>query len=559
MATETVSEEAGGGFGTVSRIRGVLFEYLTLAASLLGVVALAILLSYVSYDAFGLETADPAWYGVFAMTVVVPTAAVLAYARPRPAMRDAIGGILSLILGGSLVTLAAIILLSVIITPAIWFSHLVVVVVPALAAVGYARYVDDHATWAGTAAGVWLALGSVVVSLDDLLGALGRQLVSPLRLVTSIEPTVRAAGETLGTPGIYFLTVLVPVAIGLDRYVARRASARLGHTVAGLVVGGLFLGVPVIDGIAAISRGSWVLLVAGFLGPLTAHVVLSGKQRERLLGLAFPLVVIGGVLAGRAVVTAVSIAAPSPWLDWQVLTSAPSATAAEAGLYPGIIGSIFIIVLVAVFTVIFGVGAAIYLEEYATSQGLVGTLTRFIQVNISNLAGVPSIVYGLLGLGLFIKLVGMGVGTVLVASLTLSLLILPIVIISAQEAIRSVPDDMRQAAYGMGATRWQTIKTVVLPQSLPGILTGTILALGRAIGETAPLLMIGIPTFITWAPDGIFGQTTAMPMLIFNWAFYPTSDFRFGVVPAAVVTLLVVLLSMNSIAIYMRNKYQRSA
>ena len=218
----------------------------------------------------------------------------------------------------------------------------------------------------------------------------------------------------------------------------------------------------------------------------------------------------------------------------------------------------FVIVLVAAFTIVFGVGAAVYLEEYARSIGYVGKLTRFIQVNISNLAGVPSVVYGLLGLSLFVKLIGMGHGTVIVAAMTLSLLILPIVIISAQEAIRSVPDDLRQAAYGMGATRWQVIRTVVLPESLPGILTGTILALGRAIGETAPLVLIGIASFVTWAPEGAFSRTTAMPMLIFNWAFYPDEAFRHGVVPAAVIALLAVLLAMNSVAIFVRNRYERS-
>jgi phosphate transport system permease protein len=165
-------------------------------------------------------------------------------------------------------------------------------------------------------------------------------------------------------------------------------------------------------------------------------------------------------------------------------------------------------------------------------------------------------VYGLLGLGLFVQLVSLGYGSLLVAGFTISLLILPIVIISAQEAIQSVPDSMRQASYGMGATKWQTIKNVVLPESLPGILTGTILALGRAIGETAPLIMLGAPTTVFGVPNGPFAKISAMPMQIYTWASYPDQAFQHGVLAAGVVTLLVVLISINSVAILIRNKYQ---
>jgi len=204
-----------------------------------------------------------------------------------------------------------------------------------------------------------------------------------------------------------------------------------------------------------------------------------------------------------------------------------------------------------------GVGAAIYLEEYAPDSGPAGRLVSLVEINVGNLAGVPSVVYGLLGLALFVKGIGLETGIVLVGGLTVGLLVLPIVIISSMEAIRAVPDSLRQASDGMGATRWQTIRCVVLPQALPGILTGTILALGRAIGETAPLLMIGAAASVRLAPNGFFDKFSAMPRQIFAWSSEFDPDFRFGVLAAGVVTLLAVLLLLNGTAIVIRNKYQQ--
>ncbi|MFW6448583.1 MAG: phosphate ABC transporter permease PstA [Halobacteriota archaeon] len=240
------------------------------------------------------------------------------------------------------------------------------------------------------------------------------------------------------------------------------------------------------------------------------------------------------------------------WLDLQFLLSPPHPDPFQAGFLPAIVGSIALMILIALVTFPLGVGTAIYLEEYAGD----GLMARAVQVNIANLAGVPSVVYGLLGLGLFVGLLNLGFGTLLVAGLTVSLLILPIVIIASQEAIRAVPDTQRQASYGMGATRWQTVRNVVLPRALPGMLTGTILALGRAIGETAPLIMIGAPTAVFGMPDSLFSRISAMPMQIYTWSQYPQEEFQYGIVAAAVVVLLVVLLGMNSIAIYLRNRYQ---
>jgi phosphate transport system permease protein len=262
-----------------------------------------------------------------------------------------------------------------------------------------------------------------------------------------------------------------------------------------------------------------------------------------------------GVLLVYVAVDAFALFDPAvgTWLDWQFLTRPPHPDPFLAGFFPAIVGSIALMLLVALITFPLGVGAAVYLEEYAGD----GLLVRFIQVNIANLAGVPSVVYGLLGLGLFVSLLGLGFGTLLVAGFTVSLLVLPIVIIASQEAIRAVPDSLREASYGMGATRWQTVRNVVLPRALPGILTGTILALGRAIGETAPLIMIGAPTVVFGTPVSLFSRVSAMPMQIYTWAQYPQEAFQYGVVAAGVVTLLVVLLSMNSVAILIRNRYER--
>ncbi|WP_339103039.1 phosphate ABC transporter permease PstA [Haloterrigena salinisoli] len=269
----------------------------------------------------------------------------------------------------------------------------------------------------------------------------------------------------------------------------------------------------------------------------------------RLLALAATLI---GIVSLAALLLNVAVDAVG-WLDWQFLTNPPHPDPYQAGFLPAIVGSIAIMLVIALVTFPLGVGAAIYLEEYAGD----GYLTKFIQLNIANLAGVPSVVYGLLGLGLFVGLFSIGYGSVLAAAFTVALLILPIVIISAQEAIRSVPDSQRQASYGMGATKWQTIRNVVLPRAMPGIMTGTILALGRAIGETAPLIMIAAPTTVFGLPNGPFSKVSAMPLQIYNWASYPQTEFQYGVVAAGVVTLLVVLLTINSIAIVIRNRYQQ--
>jgi phosphate transport system permease protein len=210
--------------------------------------------------------------------------------------------------------------------------------------------------------------------------------------------------------------------------------------------------------------------------------------------------------------------------------------------------------LVALISFPLGVAAAVWLEEYARK----GWLQTVIQTNIANLAGVPSIVYGILGLAIFVRwMVALTGGrSVISGALTISLLVLPILIIAGQEALRAVPNSIREASYGLGATRWQTVRHHVLPNAMPGILTGTILALSRAIGETAPLIMIGALTFIAFVPEGPRDQFTVLSIQVYNWVSRPQDDFR-GLAAAAIIVLLALLLSMNALAIWLRNRYRK--
>ncbi|OEC03258.1 phosphate ABC transporter permease [Lysinibacillus sphaericus] len=239
------------------------------------------------------------------------------------------------------------------------------------------------------------------------------------------------------------------------------------------------------------------------------------------------------------------------YLNIDFLTNFASRFADKAGIKAALIGSLWLMGVVAPVSIILGVGTAIYLEEYAKKN----RLNDFIRMNISNLAGVPSIVFGLLGLTIFVRMMGLG-KSILAAGLTMSLLILPVIIVAAQEAIRAVPNEQREASYGMGATKWQTILRVVLPAAIPGILTGSILALSRAIGETAPLVVIGIPVILQFLPNDLLSQFTALPMQIYDWAKRPQEAFQY-VAAAGILVLMIVLLMMNSIAIFIRNKFQK--
>lgn len=241
------------------------------------------------------------------------------------------------------------------------------------------------------------------------------------------------------------------------------------------------------------------------------------------------------------------------WIDWNFLTSKQSINPEKAGIMGAILGSVWLMAVVVPVTMFLGVGTAIYLEEYAKS----GKLRNIIQTNISNLAGVPSVVFGILGLTVFVRAMDFG-NIVLAGGLTMSLLVLPIVVVASQEALRSVPQFLREASYGMGATKWQTVKNIVLPAALPGILTGVILALSRAIGETAPLVVIGIPALLIPFPEGIFDKFTVMPMQIYYWTIDSVLTDEYAYLAAAtIVVLLIILFIMNSIAIIIRNKFQK--
>ena len=240
------------------------------------------------------------------------------------------------------------------------------------------------------------------------------------------------------------------------------------------------------------------------------------------------------------------------WLDLQFLTEFPSRFPEQAGIKSALWGTVWLIILTAGISIPVGVSAAIYLEEFSPKD----RLSQLIEVNIGNLAGVPSIVYGILGLVLFVRFLALG-RSVLAGSLTMTLLILPVIIIAAREALRAVPDSIRHAAFALGATRWQAVRAQVLPVALPGILTGVILALSRAIGETAPLVMIGALTYVAFVPEGPMDAFTALPIQIFNWASRPQEDFH-QLAAAGIIVLLVTLLLMNATAVWIRQRAERT-
>lgn len=223
----------------------------------------------------------------------------------------------------------------------------------------------------------------------------------------------------------------------------------------------------------------------------------------------------------------------------------------RTGIRPALYGSLWVLVITAVVSFPLGVGTAIWLEEYAPAN----RWRKLIQTNIANLAGVPSIVYGMLGLAIFVRMAAMG-RSVLAAGFTLALLILPVIIIASQEAIRAVPNTIRLGAYALGATRWEMIRHHVLPIALPGILTGTILALSRAIGEAAPLIVVGALAFVPLPPRGPLDEFTVIPIQIFNWVSKPQREFQ-EIAAAGSIVLLIVLLTLNAAAIYLRNRYSR--
>lgn len=284
----------------------------------------------------------------------------------------------------------------------------------------------------------------------------------------------------------------------------------------------------------------------------------SRHQLDRVFAIAALVATFVGLVVLAILLIDVAIDGLSR-VNWQFLTSYPSRRPSAAGILSPLIGSIWMLILIALLSFPLGVGAGIYLEEYAPDN----IFTQFIEINIANLAAVPSIIYGLLGLQVFVRwLFPITNGrSILTGALTLTLLILPIIIIATREALRSVPDSLRQAGYALGATRLQVIREQVFPLALPGMLTGTILALSRAIGETAPLITIGALTYIAFLPKlslaGLQSPFTALPIQIFNWVSRPQAEFHNNAA-AGIIVLMVLLLLMNATAIFLRNKFQKN-
>ena len=578
MATQATTTD----FGAVSRLKGTVFEYVSLGASVFGIALLAVLLIYVAIDAFALSQASPEWLLAYFLTLVVPFVGFCLYSAADRQVTRRVG----LTLGGGLVASVAVFSAVELVIGSIprlnWqLLYLFVVVVPTT---GYAIFAaNQHAAGSvgfgllgrllgGLALGfalsvlflvfdpqLWMLTYTVGILPPVAIFAYGK-LRSPTRLSSYLVP-IGIGGIALAVvldtvvpvyPTdflIYVWSITVPIAVAGALAVGLRAN----RTAA--IATGVVSVVIAVGGSLAVGGSTAVLLIlSAATVPAAAFIQRTLDRGDGLPGLLLPVVLVGGIVLGTLLVEFGGFAAPDSWLDLSYVTNAPSRNAVDAGLYPAIVGSVIIIAIVAVLSFLLGVGTAVFLEEYTTEEGLVGALTRLIQINIANLAAVPSVVYGLLGLGLFANILGFGYGTAVTAGLTLSLLILPITIISAQEAIRSVPNSLRQGSYAMGATRWQTTKNVVLPEALPGIFTGTILALGRAIGETAPLIMIGAATTVFSAPTSVWSKFSAMPMQIYAWANFPQAEFRYGVVAAGVMTLLIVLLGMNATAIILRNR-----
>jgi phosphate transport system permease protein len=279
-----------------------------------------------------------------------------------------------------------------------------------------------------------------------------------------------------------------------------------------------------------------------------------GLMRRKLTGTIFYgacLTAIGILLLALVLLLIQVLSRGSPWLDWDFITGVPSRRPEAAGILPALLGSLEVALIVGFISFPVGVAAAIYLSEYARDS----RVNRLLQTNISNLAGVPSIIYGILGLAVFVRLLGLGT-TVLAAALTLSLLILPVIIIASIEAFRAVPNGQREGAYALGATRWQMVRRSVFPAAAPGVMTGIVLAMARAIGEAAPLLLVGAAGFVTFLPSPLSGNFSVLPVVAYNWAKRPQEDFQ-GISGAAIIVILVLMLVLNALAIVIRARLSR--
>ena len=279
--------------------------------------------------------------------------------------------------------------------------------------------------------------------------------------------------------------------------------------------------------------------------------IANRRKTDWMLHILFVVATSIGVIALCALIVDILIDGIAR-LQPDLFTNFPSRRADGSGMKSALVGTIYMLFIMAPISFVFGVGAAIYLEEYAKK----GRITRIIQLNISTLAGVPSIVYGILGLTLFVRLLALD-RSLIAGALTMTLLVLPIIIVSAQEAIRAVPKSRRDASFALGATKWQTVYRSVMPSALPGVLTGVILAMSRAIGETAPLVMIGALTYVAYLPSGLRDSFTVVPIQVYNWLSKPQLEFK-ELAASGIIVLLALLLLMNFSAILLRNKYQRN-
>lgn len=520
----------------VRRLIGRLFEGVLILSTLIGVVALGLLFVLIGRDALGLGAANPAWFLVYLGAVVGPVSAYTLYVRRRPAVAS-VNATTFLVVGGTFLASVTSYAMALALGPWDVVVGLGFVVCPPVAILTYERTVRPT-RWTGPA-----------VPASIVVGVLAWQWLYPFT-----APIVARLADWV----LLFLIVTVPVAAGVGLLTDRRADRRTAMLAAGLVgLGGLLGGS---GGLATgTDPGLWVVVISGFVVPTGLFAVATIRRHpDGRLGLLGPVILVGGLAIGVALERSLGIQGIDTWLNWTLLLESWSDFRPEqAGIYPQLLGSIMVVVLMTLLAFPLGVGAAVYLEEYAPETGWLGRLAAALDVNISNLAGVPSVVYGLLGLALFRQMFGLTPGILLAAAVTLGLLILPIVIVAAQEALRSVPDEYRRGSYGLGASRWQTIRNVVLPEALPGILTGTILAIGRAIGETAPLVMLAIATTRFSPPSGLFSGATALPLQIFAARGNNIPEFRTGVVAAASIVLLALMVLMNATAILVRNRYQR--
>ena len=615
MATETEALQHSGRF-RLKAIKGKAFEAILIVATLVGLVALVMLFGFMFFDAVSPGSASAEWYLLFFGTLVGPVSAFTLYGRRHPAVRSANARASAAVFGGLALSLSTFVVLKAM-SPYGPLVYLITVGSLPLAVAAYGRYtgssyfVGPAMVLATLLAIVW-TLGSEVllVPLLDATFELGNQLLGGVPVLGSVPvpvdrgllvfaiavglPTLAVANSVLrrqlsldrllvvvavlllsaaGTSGLDQLLrpyleplplwaayggVVGPPVIGLlGLVVTRRRGLRSGLVAAAAAVGGAL---AVAVGALTISVNPRLLVVLALgMGVPTAYVVgeTVATDPDGRVGVAGPFIIVGGILLGAYIEQSLSVAGPDTWVTPTLLVESwDGLFPTEAGAYPSTVGSIMIVGLMALMAFPVGVGAAIYLEEYAPDSGWRGRLASVIELNIANLAGVPSVVYGLLGLALFQNFLDYGPGLVFSASATLGFLILPIVIVSAQEALKAVPDSLREASYGMGASRWQTVRSVVLPEAVPGILTGTILALGRAIGETAPLIVIAVATATSSAPDGLFSTGAALPLRLFAASANFDPAYRTGVVAALAIVLLVLMLTMNAIAIIIRNKYQ---